>query len=370
MDCEGRWRSRAIGAGARRCNELYKNGHSRADLCEHLFLSPIPPSSSMRLSEKDMAFPPPYESPRYVYYRVYAPYGAILSKTAPDPTQPSIGRIKATSVPPPLNVASLKRTLAHAEGIPDPLGLRSDLYRLPGEQTPMDDMEAVAILGPGGVAPTWTDAVALVFVDEFSEEEELNLPKIEEGIALGAGTQDCTGEDHSTRAFDPEELALGRIDLSTIAPPRDAQAIKRCIARAERKPIYAFADLYADLSQGPLESNASNFTGDGQFCGSSAADAMRIVQPERRPGLYNRPLKVIQPQAQRRQLPSRAGQQALTWLEARIGEIVNTDGILHWEGSQLRFGFGDPGPEAAYTAVDSSGVKGLIKPENVTFLDE
>ncbi|KAJ6486970.1 hypothetical protein C8R45DRAFT_1214242 [Mycena sanguinolenta] len=84
----------------------------------------------MRLSEKEMASPPPYESPRYVYYRVYAAYGVIPSRTAPDPTQPSIGRIKATSVPPPLTAASLKHTLAHAEGIPDPLGLRSDLLAL------------------------------------------------------------------------------------------------------------------------------------------------------------------------------------------------------------------------------------------------
>lgn len=116
-----------------------------------------------------------------VYYRVYAPDGAIPSKTAPDPSNPFIGRIKATSVPPPLDVASLKRTLAQAEGIPDLGGWRTDLYRLPSHQAPMDDTEKVSILGLGtGIGLTATDALALVFIDDLTDEEKHEIPQIHE----------------------------------------------------------------------------------------------------------------------------------------------------------------------------------------------
>jgi hypothetical protein len=116
-----------------------------------------------------------------VYYRVYAPDGAIPSKTAPDPSNPFIGRIKATSVPPPLDAASLKRTLAQAEGIPDLGGWRTDLYRLPSHQAPMDDTEKVSILGLGtGIGLTATDALALVFIDDLTDEEKHEIPQIHE----------------------------------------------------------------------------------------------------------------------------------------------------------------------------------------------
>ncbi|KAJ6486971.1 hypothetical protein C8R45DRAFT_1214243 [Mycena sanguinolenta] len=256
---------------------------------------------------------------------------------------------------------------------------KARVYRFPSEQTPMEDAEAVAILGADGMAATSTDAVTLVFVDELSEEEELSLPKLEEETALGTGIQDLyyrlhtrSGEDHSMRAFDPEEPALGRIDLSVIAPPRDAQAIQRCIAKAEGKPIYAFADLYADVSEGPLANHTSFFAGDGpQFRGSNAADALRIVQPERRPGLYNRPLKVLQPQPKPVQFHFTLSPPPLPWLEVFPGDIVHTDGIMHMEKPDLGTPYMNSySLQAAYTVVKANGVKGLIKPENVIFLDE
>ncbi|KAJ6493454.1 hypothetical protein C8R45DRAFT_1212786 [Mycena sanguinolenta] len=332
--------------------------------------SPVTPSDLRQGANALLSTIPDFPLFSIVYYRVYASYGAIPSKRAPDSTQPFIGRIKATSVPPPLKVASLKRTLAHAEGIPDPFGERSELYHyFLGVETPMADTDTVAILGLGAsFAATPTDAVALVFVDELSEEEESNLPKIEEEKArvLGAGTKDLyyrlhtrSGEDHSTRAFDPEVPALGCIDLSTIAPPRDARAIKHCIAKTERKPIYKVAHLYADVSEElPLSNEASISTAEGNFRGSSAADALRLVQPERRPGVHNRPVRVIHQQYERMP-PSRWRSSSMFWLEARPGDIMATDGIVHQNGGEL-----------VYTVVNATGVEGWIKAENVKFLDE
>ncbi|KAF7365677.1 hypothetical protein MVEN_00441400 [Mycena venus] len=69
--------------------------------------------------------------PRYLYYRVYSPDGAIPSKTAFDPRNPYVGCITASSIPPPHNGKSLKRCLVKAEDFTDPDGSRTLLYTSP-----------------------------------------------------------------------------------------------------------------------------------------------------------------------------------------------------------------------------------------------
>ncbi|KAJ6502688.1 hypothetical protein C8R47DRAFT_1106445 [Mycena vitilis] len=312
---------------------------------------------------------------RYVYYRIFAPDGAIPSKTATDPTDRLVGRLKALSVPPPLNAASLKRTLAQAEQIADPMGLRADLYRLPSDQTPMDDSEPVSILGPG-IASTPADAVALVFVDELSDEERQEIPQISE-ISPVSGSQYVyyrlhtrSGEDSSRHAFDIDEPSVGRIERSFIAPPQNALAVKRFIARAEARPIYAFADLYTDVSDAqPLENDApiAIRSSVGDFHGSTLADAIRIVQPERRPGLYNRPFKITVPQAAS-QSTMGLGTLPVNWLNVIQGEVVYTDGVVQMHNVPF-FVSRQMHRIAAYTAVNSGGAQGLISAEIGKFLD-
>jgi hypothetical protein len=148
-----------------------------------------------------------------------------------------------------------------------------------------------------------------------------------------------TGEDQSVCAFDPEEPAVGRIDPSLIAPPRNALAIKRCIAKIEGRPIYAFADLYEDVSDDhPMANDACITIGTAsvEFRGSSPMDALRIVQPERRPGLYNRPLEVV-----------------AVYLEGTRGYLRVVPGdILHTDYAPSN------NPSSVYTVVNSNGVKG------------
>ncbi|KAJ6570322.1 hypothetical protein B0H10DRAFT_2237941 [Mycena sp. CBHHK59/15] len=96
-----------------------------------------------------------------VYYRVYAPDGAIPSKTAPDPGNPFIGRIKATSVPPPHNVLSLKRTLGELEA----------------SRTPPAEKASMLGLDLGATPET---ALAFVFGEGLSEKENAGLPSIDE----------------------------------------------------------------------------------------------------------------------------------------------------------------------------------------------
>ncbi|KAJ7276931.1 hypothetical protein C8J57DRAFT_1310733 [Mycena rebaudengoi] len=316
--------------------------------------------------------PPPYETsvgqprgpskpglghrktePRYVYYRVYAPDGAIPSKTAPDPTNPLVGRIKATSVPPPLNAASLKRTLAQAEGMADLMGLRSDLYRLPSEQTPLDDAEPMSVHTLGETASTPASALALVYVDELTDEEKQAIPPPSEILANEVSEYvyyrlyTRSGEDISVHAFDPDEPSMGCIDRASIAPPRDALAVKRCIARAEAKPIYALGHLYTDVAdEQPIQNEARILTGPAfaDFHGATPTDPLCIVQPERRPGLYNMPFKI---------LTAQSGMQFNTenWLQVAAGEIVNTDGIVHMTHMMHA-------NRPAYTAINSNGSEG------------
>lgn len=103
------------------------------------------------------------------------------------------------------------------------------------------------------------------------------------------------GEDTSTVSFDPGEPALGRIKKIDISPPHTPATIKRCIARAEKKPIYAYtAQLFADIScETPMDDGSFVSLFRDDCVGSTADKPMVLVQPERRAGLYNVPIKVI-----------------------------------------------------------------------------
>ncbi|KAJ6549564.1 hypothetical protein DFH09DRAFT_1039373, partial [Mycena vulgaris] len=235
-------------------------------------------------------------SPPYVYYLVYARDGAIIrSRTALDPTNPFIGRIKASSVPPPLTAGSLKRTLAHAEGIPDPSGSRTSLYQSPTDQAPMKDSQKVAIHGIG-IASTPATALALIFVAEVSEAEKDGYRPINSASYLPQyiyyHLHTLSGDDSSAHAFDPSEAAVGRIERMVIPPSADVLTFQRCIAKHEGKPVYAFGDLYADVQDKCPQANKARMTLGAEFRGSTAKDALRLVQPMGRPGLPHRRLKI------------------------------------------------------------------------------
>ncbi|KAJ6528732.1 hypothetical protein DFH09DRAFT_1327552 [Mycena vulgaris] len=224
------------------------------------------------------------KEPRYVYYRVYAPDGAIPSRTAPDPENPYIGRIKATSVPPPLNVTSLKRCLAHAELAQNPSDQRITLYRLPSDENPMEVAEKLSILGIG-IAATPATGLSLVLAEKPSGRQLDAMPLIETILSgvpqyVYYHLHTPNGEDSSVRAFDPDEPAIGRIDQRIIAPPVNVLALKRCIARIEGKPHYTSANLYADVYDERPQPNAARIIVGTDFRGSRAEDALRIVGPD------------------------------------------------------------------------------------------
>ncbi|KAJ7120206.1 hypothetical protein C8R44DRAFT_787778 [Mycena epipterygia] len=241
--------------------------------------------------------------PRYIYYRVYAPDGAIPSKSAFDSNDPFLGRIAARSVPPPRNVTSLRKCFVKMENLSDPAGLRSSIYLNPAAPAPMSNSEKVAILGSGTFnGSTPETAFALVFIEDLTAEEGAAARTMEIGesgkrnpeyVYYHLFTQ--SGEDTSAVSFNPHEPALGRVEKIHISPPHSPMTIKRHIAKVEGKSIYAYvAQLYEDVSADTAIVDSSYLSLLQDDCvGSTADKPMVLVQPERREGLYNRPVKVI-----------------------------------------------------------------------------
>ncbi|KAJ7106436.1 hypothetical protein C8R43DRAFT_906233, partial [Mycena crocata] len=239
---------------------------------------------------------------RVVYYRLYAPDGSFPSKSPADPRKSFIGRIPARSVPPPHNVTSLKRTIASAEKLSDPDGTRTALCLTPGALTVMDPTSKVTVFGenPPGSAPE--TAYALVLLEQLNAQEKAWIDSLGTPLRTGEAPQyplsvyyqlfTRNGEDVAKTSFVPGEPAKGRIDKMHVAPPYTVQSIKRCIAKTEGKPIYAYAELYEGIS-------ALRATSDEVYIalflddtpGRKEDKPLVLVQPERRKGLFNHPFK-------------------------------------------------------------------------------
>jgi len=56
---------------------------------------------------------------QYLYYLLYANDCEMASKVAIDPEEPSLGRIRADSIPPPRSLASIKRCISRVERTPE-----------------------------------------------------------------------------------------------------------------------------------------------------------------------------------------------------------------------------------------------------------
>ncbi|KAJ6566798.1 hypothetical protein B0H19DRAFT_895175, partial [Mycena capillaripes] len=219
-----------------------------------------------------------------VYYRVYSPDGAIPSNTAFDTHNPFVGRIAARSVPPPHNAKSLKRCLIERENFTDPDGSRTALYPNFDARSALDPTQTVTILGtemPNGGAPE--TAYALVLHEDLKVDENSDQ-QLSGRLYYQLFTQ--TDEDMSKASFNSNEPAVGRIERILVSPPHGPASIKRHIAKVEGKPIYAYSELYEDISaqQAMNDGYFSLIKSDG--AGWAEDKPMVLVQPERRPGLF------------------------------------------------------------------------------------
>ncbi|KAJ7881426.1 hypothetical protein B0H13DRAFT_2049556 [Mycena leptocephala] len=201
--------------------------------------SPPPYYESQNMGGTTDSTPPE----RYIYYRVYTSDGAIPSKTAFDASKPFIGRITARSVPPPHIVTSLKRCFVKAENFTDPTGLRTVLYLNSVAKTPMDNTAKHTTL-----VVTPETALALVVVEDLTAQEA---------------------------------AAVKAIKISK------SQEDARYLYYKLGSPIYAYAELYEDISAEKAMKDGSIYPSiqDGS-AGCTETQPMVL-------GLLNRPFKVI-----------------------------------------------------------------------------
>ena len=95
-----------------------------------------------------------------VYYRLYTSDGPISTRKPIVANDRFLGRITATSVPPPHTVASLMRCISRAELI-NP-SVPSNLYNDLSDISPVDD-GPVSILQADGIGSTRQNAVAILY---------------------------------------------------------------------------------------------------------------------------------------------------------------------------------------------------------------
>ncbi|KAJ7016627.1 hypothetical protein C8F04DRAFT_1280965 [Mycena alexandri] len=218
---------------------------------------------------------PGLELPPAYTTAVYAPDGLLHCDNGPTPF---IGRIKATSVPPPHTVASLKRALVQAEKAPG------------SKRGPHRSIQDQGYSKADGLGATPRTPVALVF-----------LRDPEEALCV-SDTDEAPWNDELPIVY----YRLYNRGETRIAPPRNALCVKRRIAKLEGKPIYKLADLFINTTTDDPRSS-TDVVDDTQ--GSSRDKPLLVVLPERRPGLY--------------------GTNTARWLSPSPGDTLLTDGVAH-----------------------------------------
>ncbi|KAJ7073125.1 hypothetical protein C8F01DRAFT_1013107 [Mycena amicta] len=373
------------------------------------------------------ALPSECEKPGYyVHYRIYTLDGAITAQTAFDSGNPFVGRVKTNSVPPPHNALSIKRRLGEVEGFPDPNGTRTRLYASCAAPSSLENGELVAQLGHG-VGATPETALGLVVIDDGLSTKDRELVTLLDVGVLNYQPEyvyyrlhTISGPRSSAQRFDESEPELGRIDRLSIAPPRDIQSFKRCVARAEQKRIYAYADLYGDvleetpwpnnrplvpvasiftdlqalersltltntkllyaaysavsdeivspnyrpgsITRAPPDVSSANRTLSSHSAGTSPDTPFLLVQPRREEGLHNRPLKIVTPQTS----SWVSFWNTQKWFSVSAGDVVMTDGVVK---NINRRGDGVTTEEQGYLCTQANGKKGWILTQGTEFID-
>ncbi|KAJ7122220.1 hypothetical protein C8R44DRAFT_852936 [Mycena epipterygia] len=228
--------------------------------------------------------------------------------TAQAPTSPGFpmtNGIPDSDPPPVYDSQNMAEPKEQGTSGPEPrYRSRTVLYLNPAALRPMNNSDKVVLLGPGTLnGSTPETALALVFIKDLTVEERGLSAMSTIGIAgRGGNNPECLyyhlftpfGEDISIVSFSQNEPALGRVEKIQISPPYSPGTIKQHIAKTEGKSIYAYsAQLYQDISaDAAMVYNIRSSLPDDSV-GSTADKPMVLVQPERRAGLYNRPIKVI-----------------------------------------------------------------------------
>lgn len=100
----------------------------------------------------------------------------MVSRNAFDATDPFIGRIKSTTIPPPRTVDTLKRCFAYSESLSDPNNQRTELYLTASSDSPIQNGNLLLVGEDLGSSSQ--SAVAFVLRQDLSDVEKASLGSV------------------------------------------------------------------------------------------------------------------------------------------------------------------------------------------------
>ena len=110
-----------------------------------------------------------------VYYLVYDDDGEIVSKTSFDENNPSLGRVKTLSVPPPYTASSLKNCIIKSE---DLSGHNVQLFEDGASNSAMNDSDALTFLSDTFPGFTEDRPIAITYKSGTTNGESQWNPEI------------------------------------------------------------------------------------------------------------------------------------------------------------------------------------------------
>ncbi|KAJ6528729.1 hypothetical protein DFH09DRAFT_1094232 [Mycena vulgaris] len=131
------------------------------------------------------------------------PEPRYISKSAFDPRSPFVGRITATSVPPPHTAESLKRCFAHVEGFVDPEGLLTALSSDSSKREALTRWTDLDVLYPRTSFDGSTPELPYVFV---FRGQPSSIAGVDKGEMERSNERDYSGSQMSSEHKPPQKF--------------------------------------------------------------------------------------------------------------------------------------------------------------------
>lgn len=145
-----------------------------------------------------------------VYYRIYSDDDAIECKTAFDPSDPALGRLIASKIPPPHTVLAITRHIAKREGTFD--ASNASMYGRVSDAIALDVSSRIEVMQGDGVGSTAEQPLAILLSSPTTPHGTLPSPG---AITTARPTSPPLLEKHQT----DKDVATPKIEPSIpIAP--------------------------------------------------------------------------------------------------------------------------------------------------------
>ncbi|KAF7296165.1 hypothetical protein HMN09_01084900 [Mycena chlorophos] len=226
---------------------------------------------------------PTTQSGYYVYYRLFAPHGALVPQTSFDQSDPLVARrVKTSSFTPPYYPISLIRRLADAESIHETshLNLKLTLYKACTSDAPMSPQKLVPNIGIN-TGSTPKEALALVAENLPPEFVRARGPRTastaQHGHYVYYRLFASDGALVPQTSFDPSDPLVGRVMTTFVCPPYYPASLFRCLADAEHIPQAGKWRLYKVRTSDTPMSERQLVGKLGVDVGSTPEEALMLV---------------------------------------------------------------------------------------------